>query len=262
MTRFLERYHRVRDRRATGDEGFSLIELIVAMGIFTTVIAVFMSGIMVMFRDTNRTQAAAANTDNLRSVFVAMDKQVRYADGMNVPGAVGARWFVEFRTPQDGGLPSTCYQWRYDTSAGTLAWRSWTATAAVPAASSGWRQVAAGLATGDEALKKPDGTAVKPFTMLPAALVSSGTTGSVTGTVTGTVATAGSSAAADPNLTSQLRQRLVVSVNSGRGDGQGEQLQTTFVAVNSNVNSPGNLSQGSSGASSDNPVCSPSSARS
>lgn len=226
MNELLRRARAARRRREDGDAGYTLVELIVAMGIFTTVLAVFMSGLMVMFRDTNRTQSAGQNTDALRKVFLQLDRQVRYADGVNVPGAAGTKWYAEFRTPQDGSRAAACYQWRYDTTAGTLAWRTWPASAAVPAASTGWTQVAAKLATGTQAL----GTAsapVRPFVMKAASLG-----------------------------TGAVHQQLVVAVNSGRSDGRGEQLQTTFVAVNSTVNSPGNLSSGSSGASSDNPVCS------
>lgn len=231
MNRLLSRRDEARRRRTEADGGYTLVELIVAMGIFTTVLAVFMSGLMVMFRDTNRTQSAGQNTDALRKVFLQLDRQVRYADGVNVPGAVGSKWYTEFRTPQDGSRPARCYQWRYDTSTGTLAWRSWGATATVPGASTGWRQVANQLATGERAVGTT-ATPVKPFVMKRASLDD------------GTV-----------------HQQLVVAINSGRSDGTGEQLQTTFVAVNSGVNSPGNVSQGTKGVASDNPVCSSTSPR-
>ena len=54
----------------------------------------------------------------LRAAIGSGILKVRYADGVNVPGAVGTRWYAEFRTPQDGSVAATCYQWRYDTAAG------------------------------------------------------------------------------------------------------------------------------------------------
>lgn len=224
MGRLLRRFHEDRRRHDAGEGGYTLVELIVAMGIFTTVLAVFMSGLMLMFRDTNRAQAAAQNTDSLRKVFLQLDRQVRYADGVNVPGAVGTRWYAEFRTPQDGSVAATCYQWRYDTAAGTLAWRSWKAAAAVPSSTTGWAQMTSKLATGPVAFGTSTAP-VTPFVMLPASQ-------------------------------STVHQQLVVALNSGRSDGQGEQLRTTFVAVNSDVNSPGNKSTGNGGTASDTPVCS------
>jgi len=237
MTGALRRARAARARRAAGDGGYTLVELVVAMGVFAAVLAVFMSALLLMFRDTNRVQTVGRNSDGLRKAFMTLDRQVRYADGVNVPGPAvpgGRTFYAEFRTPQDGAIVAQCYQWRYDATAGTLAWRTW--PAAGSAGSVVWRQVASGLAAGP-------GVA-NPFTMRPAVLVG------------------GAQATASPDLTSVVHQRLDVAVNSGRGaGGTGEQLTTTFVAVNTDVNSPGNLSVGASGAASDNPVCSPSTSR-
>ena len=239
MTTLLRRAREARARRTAGDGGYTLVELVIAMGVFAAVLAVFMSALLLMFRDTNRVQTVGKNADGLRKAFMTLDRQVRYADGVNVPGprtTGGRTFYAEFRTPQDGAIAAQCYQWRFDATVGTLAWRTWQATAAVPAAAAGWRQVASGLAAGS--------TVANPFAMKPAVLIG------------------GAQATASPDLTSVVHQRLDVAVNSGRGTaGTGEQLRTTFVAVNTDVNSPGNLSVGASGTASDNPVCSPSTSR-
>ncbi|WP_432487600.1 PulJ/GspJ family protein [Kineococcus sp. SYSU DK018] len=205
------------------DGGFTLVELIVAMGIFTLVLAVFMSGVLVMYRDTNRSQAVASTSDALRKTFMTMDRQVRYAEGVNYPGLVDGSYYVEFRSPSDGGEPATCYQWRYDASAGTLAYRTWAATGSP---GSSWVQTAAGLLTG---------LSSSPFTMLKAEVTT------------------------ETTKVSYTRQRLQVQLAGARAGGA-EQTSTTFVATNSSVDSPGNKAVDAAGVS-DNPVCSPSTTR-
>ncbi|GAA4967485.1 PulJ/GspJ family protein [Kineococcus glutinatus] len=206
------------------DGGFSLVELLVAMGIFTLVLGIFMSGVLVMYRDVNRSQAVATTSDALRKTFTTMDRQVRYAEGVNHAGLVNGSYYVEFRTPSGGGNPAQCYQWRYAVSAGTLSYRTWTATAT---AGTTWTPVAAGLRTD---------LTESPFTMLKA--VSTGTSGDV----------------------SYTKQRLAVAIAGARGGGS-EQMTTTFVASNSSIDAPGNKDVNVPGVS-DSPVCTPGTTRS
>ena len=106
----------------------SLVETLVAMLIFTICFGVFMSGVMVMVRDTTRTQQVADAADQMRKAFSAMDVEARYAESVNVPTVVGGAWWVEFRDPiVDGGNPQ-CTQWRYAVSSGLLEERTWDST--------------------------------------------------------------------------------------------------------------------------------------
>ena len=81
----MTRLDRVRERR--DDSGMSLVELIVAMGIFSIVIAIFMAGIVTMTRNTVRVQVTSDASESVRRVFQRLDKQVRYADAINLPGS-------------------------------------------------------------------------------------------------------------------------------------------------------------------------------
>ncbi|WP_432533516.1 PulJ/GspJ family protein [Kineococcus arenarius] len=216
--------HPVPEPDADGpDRGFTLVELLVAMGIFSLVLGVFMSGVLVMYRDTNRSQAVASTSDALRKTFMTMDRQVRYAEGVNYPGLVNGNYYVEFRAPSDGGKPATCYQWRYSVSGGTIAYRTWAATGS---AGNVWTQTANGLLTG---------LTTSPFTMHKAEVTT------------------------EVDKVSYSRQRLQVRL-SGARDGGAEETSTTFVATNSGVDAPGNKSVDVAGVS-DNPVCSPSTTR-
>ena len=143
----------------SGQDGFTLIELIVAMSIFAMLLAVMMSVVIAMNKNLNKTTSIAdASSQGLRATQ-AIDKQMRYADSVNVEatGASGDR-YVSFE-----GLTNTdaseCYQWRIHTG-GLLQQRSWVSTAAntaaVTATSPAWLTVAIGVV---------NPVASKPFTV-------------------------------------------------------------------------------------------------
>ena len=124
-----------RDER---DSGLTTIELIVAMGIFVTVIAIFMSGVVVMTKNSVRSTVTINAGDSARLVLQRFDKQLRYADAVNLPGAgTGGRQYIEFRTPATvakSGV-TTCTQWRWDPATAVIEMRSWAdgATGTMPA---------------------------------------------------------------------------------------------------------------------------------
>lgn len=124
-------------RRAGGDAGMTLVELLVAMGIFTTVLAIFLGGLVVMTRGTVRADVIASSGDSVRLVVQRLERQVRYAEAVNLPGqgASGA-WYVEFRTGAavSSSGAASCTQWRWDPSSQRLQTRTWrdAATATVP----------------------------------------------------------------------------------------------------------------------------------
>ncbi len=216
----MDRLRVSRDRR---DAGLTLTELLVSMGIFTIVLAVFMSGLLVMTRSTVRAQDVTDAGDAVRKAFQTMDKQIRYASSINRPGTgAGGAHYVEFITTDlpDGQDP-LCTQWRFDPDARTLDFRTWRD---VPhPVRSGWRVVATDV--------RNDLTGSSPE--LPFVLKTAG------GTYT--------------------RQQLVVSFDVGRGDAGpdetvGADVSTTFVARNSSYLSPSNDDLDGDGAS-DTPVC-------
>lgn len=130
-------------RGAADDAGMTLIELIVAMGVFTVLVSVFMAGIVIMTRSTVRTDVTAASGDSVRTVFERLDRQVRYAESINYPGTgVSGAVYVEFRvsaTVSSNGK-AMCTQWRWDPATQHLERRSWEdAPGVVPAA---WSVVA------------------------------------------------------------------------------------------------------------------------
>lgn len=128
MNAILRRYRRARAL----DDGMTTIELVVAMGIFTVVVTVFLAGVVMMTRSTVRNSSQSNAMDASRVVFQRLDRQVRYAEAINAPGTGGSGdQYVEWRlsaTVSSTGVPR-CYQWRYDPATATLATRTWDDTA-------------------------------------------------------------------------------------------------------------------------------------
>ncbi len=202
-------------RRFRGDQGITLVETLVAMMIFTICFGVFISGLLVMVRDTSRTQDVVDASNEMRKAFSTMDTQARYAESVNQPGVVGNSWFVEFRDPIASAGNPECTQWRYDVSTGTLSTRSWDSTVVV---TSPWTVLARGLST--------DGALLTDATRQPF-----------------TTTFAVRSVANNNDVT---RQSITVRLSSPRKVGDGttrtrdDQLTTTFTALNSSTDSDSN----------------------
>lgn len=197
------------------DRGITLVETLVAMMIFTICFGVFISGLLVMVRDTTRAQDVVDASNQMRKAFSTMDTQARYAESVNQPGVVGTSWYVEFRDPIVNAGNPECTQWRYDVTTGTLSTRSWDSTVLVTAP---WTVLATGLSTDPAVLTDP---AQQPFT----------TTFAVRSVADNVDAT---------------RQRISVRLSSPRPAGDGssrtraDQLTTTFTALNSSTESDSN----------------------
>ncbi|WP_258723188.1 PulJ/GspJ family protein [Cellulomonas sp. NS3] len=208
---------RPRGGAEAAEDGMSLVELLVAMAIFTIVVSVFMAGLVTMTRNTVRTEITADASASVRRVFQRLDKQVRYADAINLPGngPSGAR-YVEFRTPATVAASgvTTCTQWRWDPTAKVLQSRTWAQSAgSLPA----WRVVATDVTV-------DSGVPGYPFQVL----------------------------VAEPDHPRQsLRVNLLLTSDASAGQ---VSTESTFVARNSSVESAGNADTNADGVS-DTPAC-------
>jgi prepilin-type N-terminal cleavage/methylation domain-containing protein len=207
----------------SSDAGMSLIELIVAMGIFSIVVAIFMAGLVTMTRNTVRAEVTADAADSVRRVFQRLDKQLRYADAINLPGAgASGAQYVEFQTPATVSASGVtmCTQWRWVPSTEQVEARVWpAASATLPA----WSVVATHVVA--------DATATHyPFEVLLAT-------------------------PEHPRQSMKLSLLLESEASAGQVS-----TQSLFVARNSSVNSSGNKDANTDGIS-DLPACWPSGVR-
>lgn len=133
----------IRRRHAAPDTGFTLVELLVAMMLFTVVLAIVTSGMLVMQRGLRKAQGQSDNLDASRTVIQLLDRQVRYANTITQPGpgATPTTTYIEWQTG-DTNQPQTCTQWRFDSVAGTLGYRTWPVASPTPTA---WTEKAFGV---------------------------------------------------------------------------------------------------------------------
>jgi prepilin-type N-terminal cleavage/methylation domain-containing protein len=117
------------NRNENSQAGFTLIELMVAMMVFSIFLAIVITSIVALTQGANRIKVAAVSANQELAVFQLLDRQVRYSDGINAQGvgSPSGDLYFEFRTPADSapGNVTTCTQWRYDPNAETIASRSW-----------------------------------------------------------------------------------------------------------------------------------------
>jgi len=116
--------------RKTGSaSGFSLIELVVAMGIFTIFIAVLLTAIVSLTKGATQSRATAESASGVLNVFQNIDRQVRYADAINYSGqsATTGYRYIEFRIPAASAPKgyTTCMQWRYRPADNRIESREW-----------------------------------------------------------------------------------------------------------------------------------------
>jgi prepilin-type N-terminal cleavage/methylation domain-containing protein len=190
MTRFS---YRLRGR--TDDSGFTLVELLVAMGIFSVLLAVFAASMTSFSRSTVRTFRTSDQSSQSRTVFDLFDKQVRSASAITQPGlgTSGLNWYVEYLN--DAVVPSKCTQWVLRTDTHTVAVRSWTSGATASSAATVWRPLATDVV---------NTTAQVPFGFLA-------------------------------STTNVPRQRLTVSLRFRQGSGPLTLSTSTFVARNTST---------------------------
>ncbi|WP_159078208.1 PulJ/GspJ family protein [Salinibacterium hongtaonis] len=198
--------------------GFTLIEMVVAVGIFAIFMSLFLSAVIGLTRGTTQAKLNAETSSEVLIVFRAMDRQVRYADAINFPGvgSSGAK-YVEFRTPSSSSVSglTMCTQWRFTPAKGTMESRQWQDIAG--ATPSPWSVKTASMI--DTA------GANYPFKMAPAT-----TTGSA-------------------------RQQLVLTLNAGNPDANAvSEVSTTYVARNSSILSESNADANGDGQS-DHLIC-------
>lgn len=203
VRRLLARARRSGQDPRGGDAGVTLVETLVAMGIFSVVLTIFMAAVLSMTASTSRVNNTADAGDGVRAAFLRLDRQVRYADAINQPvQSASGSWYVEFRTSQRvNAQPTQCTQWRYDPATQSLQFRTWTDGTA-PAAD--FRTVTTRVlpATGSPS----------PFTV----------------------------ARADAD---HLNQKLTILLRAGAGAGASAgqaSMTTSFVARNSSTTSPSN----------------------
>ena len=209
---------RMRGHLEADESGFTLVELLAAMVVFSIFLAILLTSVIGITRASGRAQLLAQSSSAVLVVFQGLARQIRYANAINFPGtgASGAR-YIEFRTGAESSSTGvvTCTQWKFDPTTKRIQSRQWQDVAGA---------VATAWATKISTVVDLGG-ATYPFKMVPASI--------------------GGSA----------MQQLVLTVSSGTDlVSPGAAVSTTFVARNSSIQSPSNSNVVVAGTS-DTPVC-------
>jgi Tfp pilus assembly protein PilW len=132
-------------RPPRGDDGFSLMEIMVGAGIMVFVTAISAQGFITMYRTVNRTDGAVNAQYALMAAFNKLDHEVRYAKRVNSEGTTAATWSVTYVLPQEDGTDD-CVQLTLPRTGGALLRREWTKPGAYSTAPTAtYVQVAANL---------------------------------------------------------------------------------------------------------------------
>jgi prepilin-type N-terminal cleavage/methylation domain-containing protein len=108
----------VSSRERRDDAGFSLTEVVVAMGILSVVMVTVLGATMQIYSAVNRTENTSFAREQLGNAFRRLDKELRYATWVSTPGQVGGRWYLEYATT------AGCHQLMM--AGGVLTVASWT----------------------------------------------------------------------------------------------------------------------------------------
>ena len=145
---------RLADHRQTGrghhhitteppyEQGFTLVELAVAMLIMTIFFSLVMSGMIHLVSPAMQTEALGSSTSQIDLAFMNMDQEVRYAANIWEGADANGNPYMDFET----AFNNKCTQIEFQKSAGNLVQREWPYTGSVPTGSApSWKILATGL---------------------------------------------------------------------------------------------------------------------
>lgn len=115
----------LRRSRARGDDGVTLVEMLVSMLIFSIILGIITTAIVAMLHQEQKESGQANDLDASRKVIEALDHSVRYANAITTPGTgADGSDYVEWQSG-NVGQQQTCSQWRYVPSSGMFESRTW-----------------------------------------------------------------------------------------------------------------------------------------
>lgn len=190
-------------RQRVDEGGLTLVELLVAMTVFSVVVVI--SGTMLRGMTGSAVRVSMGNDarTDVDRLYNRLDKQLPYAAAINAPVMSGGDWWLEFKTEVPaGGQPPRCWQYRLDTSERLLQVRSWPPLS--PGSVTGWTSLV------EQVQARAGAGAPPPFRMIPSS-------------------------------TDVVRQRLVVALDVVPVGSPVVPLDSTYVARNTTPNTTTNV---------------------
>jgi prepilin-type N-terminal cleavage/methylation domain-containing protein len=135
------------------DDGYSLIEVMMAMVCMSILMTLVSSAIIQIYHSVNSVDAVSVAQTQIDTTFERLDKEIRYARGISNPATVSGDQYVEYLLDVDS--VDTCVELRLNNTTGELQRRQWVKNQ-TPLAPTGWQILASSV------------TATTPFTVTPA----------------------------------------------------------------------------------------------
>lgn len=138
---------RMRTFRLDGDAGTTILEVVVAMALMSVFGLLFTSAVVLMNGSSTKIESSSMVSSELSQAFGALDKDVRYAAAVSVPGQGGSgNWYVELAMTYSG--ESRCQQLRVDAESQQLQSRTWTSAGGTALDLTPWIPVASQVVNG------------------------------------------------------------------------------------------------------------------
>jgi prepilin-type N-terminal cleavage/methylation domain-containing protein len=154
-----------RRLRRGGDDGFTLMEVMVGSALMSVVMAVATAGFVSMYRTADLTEANTLTETNLMMSFSKLDREVRYAYRVNQPYmATNNTAFAVDYVIGDNNNVLQCVQLTLPVSGGALIHKAWAQTATSASAKS--NGVATNLVSANTATTNGVTVAANPFGLL------------------------------------------------------------------------------------------------
>lgn len=112
--------------KAAREQGTSMMEMVVGMGLMAVFLAIFTTSMFSVYRISNHTESLTVTSGQLNTAFLKLDKLVRYASAVSTPSSTAnaaGNYYVEVQSTSSGA--TVCTQLRLNTGTGILAQRNW-----------------------------------------------------------------------------------------------------------------------------------------
>jgi prepilin-type N-terminal cleavage/methylation domain-containing protein len=126
---------------ARRDDGVTMIEIVVSLTLMAVLMTIFSTAVIDVYRNVNQTEAISSGQSQLNTIFLRLDKDVRYASAISKP-QTGGTWYVEYLNTNSG--TEICTQLRLTTASGMLQRRTWNRNQN-PIQPSGWAVLASNV---------------------------------------------------------------------------------------------------------------------
>ncbi|MFI5844247.1 type II secretion system protein J [Catenuloplanes sp. NPDC051500] len=107
------------------DAGITMLEMVIGLSIMSVLMVLVTTAVTQIYKTYNKVDATNQAQQQVNTVFLRLDKEIRYATGITAGLNNGASSVIEYQLVLEGA--KNCVQLRVRTDTGTLERRSWAA---------------------------------------------------------------------------------------------------------------------------------------